>query len=456
MRRSDFFLERYRKNQVHTHTFRSVCMTSDRMHPSSTSIVSTSIVSTSFDASEGLPTRPPGTRLREVQFRTCPGSDLTLRVVRDERGSADSSSVVVDAHGVCPDGWWVVSCHDLPDRAMRLYRGSHSLRELLRRYGFQDASGCLNHRQAIARYTDERASLPSYDLRSRVPRHLHDAVGVPQFYARSGVCWYATLCLTSFANPDMAKLLFDHMPADLRALGSRCLHSREDAEAFRKKLWYEYAIGDNVDLPPERDGRNGFSEFTVLCAKMRVPMVRLREEGGLLHPMPPTVHDRNNKSHAVKKPKSLDEPHLLVLRFQDGDHQGKFPLRRKLLAMGGREYVLMGVYMGQRKCGHQIGMACPTGHWRDWVLGDADLHKDGIGPIFVHFEGPKWCDKWWDAWKQLVHVTKYGMGMGELCQISPHNFHPREIDKYRRAASSAPSPPTRGENSLDVVYRRNV
>ena len=35
---------------------------------------------------------------------------------------------------------------------------------------------------------------------------------------------------------------------------------------------------------------------------------------------------------------------------------------------------------------HQIGV-CPDGNWRHWVLGDTDMHKDGIGPIHIFFEG---------------------------------------------------------------------
>ena len=52
---------------------------------------------------------------------------------------------------------------------MRLSKGSRSLGELMRRYGFQDKSGCVNHRDAAAHF--ERATpLPSHKL--KVPSHL--------------------------------------------------------------------------------------------------------------------------------------------------------------------------------------------------------------------------------------------------------------------------------------------
>ena len=68
----------------------------------------------------------------------------------------------------------------------------------------------------------------------------------------------------------MRDLIADRCPADLRAHVDGCLHSREAAEALRKKLWYEYAVGDDVDDAPERDGRNGFTEFSVTVVNLVV------------------------------------------------------------------------------------------------------------------------------------------------------------------------------------------
>ena len=62
----------------------------------------------------------------------------------------------------------------------------------------------------------------------------------------------------------------------------------------------------------------------------------------------------------------------------------------------------LGLYQGQRKCGHQIGASSHTGSWRDWTLGDADLHKDGIND-HIRFVGDEWNgDRWWEAWRELV------------------------------------------------------
>ena len=159
--------------------------------------------------------------------------------------------------------------------------------------------------------------------------------------------------------------------------------------------------------------------------------------------MDPRVVDRKGKTVRVKHPKQLSDAHFLVLRYQDNDHHKKHPLHRRL-TVGGVRYRLVGLYMGQQKCGHQIGIACPTGRWRDWSISDADLHKDGIGPIHIHFDGPQWRTKWWDAWEELVHVTKYGMNRSEFCNLSPHNPPNHSLDRYRGTNA--------GTLSIDAVF----
>lgn len=403
----------------------------------------------SFATAHGLPQARPGARLRRIRFRTCPGGDLVLLVVRDV-------DPTLDQHGVSKDAWWVVRCSNLPDRTLRLFRGGHSLTQLLRRYGFLDASGCVNHRDATAEY--EEASHPlavGRDALARIPKHLHNAIGVPQYHPNSGVCWYAAFCWSSFANPVVRNFLTSHMPRDLRTLCETCLDAREQSLALRKRLWYDYAVGDNVEDPPEMDGRNGFTEFSVMCAKLNIPMLRFREQGGRMVAISPGLEDRRGNRVRLDPPKSPTDPHLLVLRYQDGDHHMKHPIRRRVMH-GGQRYRLLGLYMGQRKCGHQIGACSPSGHWRDWSLADADLHKDGIGPVFVYFEGDEWRDKWWAAWRELVHVTKFGPGNREFCNLSPHNERDDLLDEVPPSSSSSTKRARPGQNSIDVLYYANI
>jgi hypothetical protein len=393
-----------------------------------------------FSCASALPHAPPGRRLRRVRFRSCPGSDLELVVANDVDGA-------LDVHGVPKDAWWTVRCSDLPERHLRLFGGTRSLQELLRRYGFLDASGCVNHRDAEAVYADASAPLPASRVLEVVPSRLRDARGVPQFYKNSGVCWFATLCWTSFANADMCAFLTRHMPRDLAQLARRCLFSREAAEAFRKRLWYDYAVGDNVEDSPEMDGRNGFSEFAVLCAKLGVPMIVYRESGGRMAPVAPELTDRRGGTVRMRPPRSCREPHLLVLRYQDGDHARRHPIRRRVVHCGER-YRCVGIYKGKRKCGHQIGASFYTGHWRHVSFGDADMHKSDIGPSFSHFDGTRWRGSdWWRACNELAYVTKYGRDYREFCEFGWHNPDDKRLDAYRGGHKT-------GSLSMDIMYFR--
>jgi hypothetical protein len=387
-----------------------------------------------FDASlDRIPVAPAGQRLIRITFETCPGSDLALLVVKD-------NSRDFDEFGMPRDSWWVIRTRHLPDRTTRLMRGTHSMKEFLKRYGFMDASGCVNHQRAKASYAPQAEHLPEHRL--AVPPHLVDATGVPQFYPNSGICWYATLCWVSFSSPKMRDFMRGYLPPGLQPLCDGCLFSRDSAEALRKKLWYEYAVGDDVDDRPENDGRNGFSEFTTMCAKFGIPLHRFEELGGELVPMTGRVSDRKSQRCSIKSP-APGERHLLVVRFQDGDHK-KFPVHRSIHHEG-QAYRFVGIYAGQRHCGHQIGFSSTTGDWRDIGLTDADLHKAAIGPIFIRFDGKRWEKDWWDAWRSIVHVTKFGPGRRQFCNLSPHNEPDDSLQRYAYGRA-------KGSNSCDLVY----
>ena len=406
-----------------------------------------------YDAAVGrLPGAPQGMRVVSVRFLTCPSTSLALRL----HGVVGDANV--DARGMSANSWWTVRCTGLPDRHIRLYKGSHSLSELLRRYAFQDANGCVNPRRVTVAY-DAASATRNRDAPACVAPHLRDATGIPQFYPRSGVCWFATMCGTAFMNKQVRDIILAHLPAedaDIRDAGTRCHHDRDAAEVLRKRLWYKYGVGDDVDEPPEKDGKNGFAEFALLAAKLGIPLVRYKDKRGTLERMDPRVYpDRDEgDKRPVRLSQDVSKPHLLVLRYRDGNHQKRHPVERRVHVKGKR-YRLVGVYMGQMKCGHQIGLTSPTGEWRDGVIVDADLHKDGISPVFVRFEGDKWVHGWWKAWRDLVHITKYGMGNSEFCNLSPWNPDNRSLDVFQDAdgRASAPAPSTRnGTNSLDLVY----
>ena len=396
-----------------------------------------------FDASsQGLPVLAEDVALVKIEFGSCPSSDLRMELLSSSDGCERNGPR--DVHGMTAASWWSVRCTGVPDRVLRL-DDSRSMLELLRRYGFQDASGCVNHQRIIASYAPSTAACRPLCVSPE--RRLWR--GVPQFYPRSGVCWFAAFCWVSFANAQVRALLLAAIQdPSLRKLCEGAIYCREDAEALRKRLWYDYAVGDDVTLPPEMDGRNGFSEFCVWCAQLHVPMIRFEEcDGRLVEMRGESLRDRRGKSYRLKGPSGSEQEHLLAIRFVDGDHSRKFPACKRI-RHAGRRYRLVGFYAGQKKCGHQIGIASPSGNWRDWAISDADLHKSGISPVFIQFDKCTRQEDWWRAWKVLVHITKFGSNCSELCNHSPWNPDNNPLEQYRTVyKGTAP-----GTNSIDMVY----
>ena len=399
-----------------------------------------------FDTSSpSLPIAPSGKRIVSVTFKTCPGSDLSIDLLLVNGDSR------LDRHGMSPDSWWRIHCSDLPDRVLRLYEGECSMRNLVSRYGFLDRKGCVNHRRATIRYGSSPLPKGREIVDSTVVNHMREARGVPQFYRTSGICWYAALCIVMFSAPRVRNFVKSFLPSDLSRLCDECLFSRSSAQVLRNELWNRYSVGDNIRLNPEYDGCNGFSEFTVLCAKLGIPLVRYKESNGSFHLMSDQVSDKAQRVVQLCKV-NHNKPHFLVFRFSDGDHS-KFPLCRRIVFRG-RRYRWVGCLAGQKKCGHQIAFASSTGHWMDLVIGDADIHKDGIGPIYIRFTGKEYRkplsdgkNKWWIDLDYLIHITKFGPGNNQFCNLSPHNPSNESLDVYKGLVQRSV-----GTNSLDFVF----
>lgn len=410
---------------------KTICL-SKRYRENSTQSNNNSI---SFDASKGvIPNAPSKYRLCTIRFKSCPDTNLALTL-------SSTTSQDVDVHGMSPCSWWLIDCgDDLPQRYVMLYNGSHSMAQWLQRYAFLDATGCANHKYAEAYY--RLVTIPcAIKQPSQIPTHLADMKGIPQFFKHSGVCWFASLCTIAFADLGTRKFIQQYMPQDVRHLADTCLYNRDDAQKLRNFLWDEHAIGDNVHDVPENDGCNGSYEFILFCANFSIPLIVYNEKNGNYIPIPFTLKDKRNRS---VKMTSVDQSkdHLLLLRHVEADHK-RFPVLRRIL-VNGKRYRWVGCFAGQRKCGHQVGIASTDGSWRSLVVGDADCHKDQIGPEFIVFEGSKWKTLWWKALEYVIHVTKYGF---EYCEFCDHNLHNKKDDSLDRFKGA------NGKNSIDCLYR---
>ena len=327
------------------------------------------------------------------------------------------------ADGVYKESWWKLCDPNLPCRYLRIYNGGKSLVELLRRYAFLDSKGCLNHKRCVLHYQD---SLEEEMIPFKHP--LLASHGIPQFYKNSGVCWFASFCWNCFGNDDVRAFISSYLPSEIKEVALNSLFSVKDAEAFRKYLWYNHKIGDNVDDDPLNDGQNGCGEFIRMCSAFKIPYISWEEKHG---------------KFLKKKHANVQKKHLLIVRFIDGDHTKKYPAFKRLLCKYDRcdiRYRLFGFFAGQRKCGHQIGYVTPNRKGDLWGVIDADAHKDGIGPYF--FEPSH--EKWWEQMRDLIFVTKYGSQNSQFCPLNPWNVRNDMYDKFKGCST--------GTASMDMMF----
>lgn len=399
---------------------------------------------------------PTSTRpVDRIAYVTCPGTDLS--VVQMKRN--DSSDM--DSCGVFTDSWWCIRCTGLPTRFFRLFRGEKSLWQLLSRYAFLDATECVNHKTFDVFYVDDPES-EWVNKEIHVPYDVRDYIGVPQFHVNSGVCWYAAFCWVAFGCSPVREVVTSKLSEGMTRDALLALLQPEAAKRLRSRLWYDFSLGDDVEGRPEDDGQNGGSEFALLCAKSKLSLACLCEENGRFGVCDEPIFDHGGKRCDAKCGRN-DHPTFVMLRFVDGDHSEKFQFRRRIV-YNGNVYKLFAFFLGQLKCGHQIGMVSPTGNWRDWGVVDADAHKHGIGPMFFRIEDSSHAE-WWRKIHLMINVTKYGDGLSEFCPLSPWNKRDNFFDSYRSSTSAskhlrprkfrlARHPDGVGHCSVDAVYIR--
>lgn len=376
----------------------------------------------SFDTStSSLPFAPSNSRVSKITFNTC-NTALSLELVCDNCVDID-----IDKFGMARDSWWCVHTANLPDRQFRMTNGTMSMNGILRRYGFQDDSGCVHHNKAICHYISKK----KIENPLSVHQQFVDATGVPQFFPNSGVCWFASLCTAAFSDNKLKSILLSRMNEPMRTYADRSLFDKNHAKMFRESLWKTFKVGDNTNERPEDDGCNGATEFILMCTKLKLPVTIFHERNNQLKI---SQKSYNNKGHRRIVPLQDSESEILVIRFDDGDH-ARFPLLRRI-KFNGRRYKLSGVFLGQQKCGHQIAMGSVNGSWREWIIGDADFHKEEVGPTHIKFRGSNWNDhkEWYRAWKTMIHISKFQGG--NFCAITPHNPPNDELDCYRGAVGT--------------------
>ena len=385
---------------------------------------------------------PAGQHLRRVLIEGCSQKNgFTLALVH-------ALSEKLDNRSTCTDGVWRVMTPGVPDRLVRLFNGSESILEFLTKYSFIGRDGCsfgidtranaLANLKANATATGTSVDMRKLEgLKTRTPRFQYEPgplpistgalceagivnVGMPQPSRNSGLCWYGSLWFSTIAPERTRSILLAHF-ASCRDATSRLLtehvphilSSPERAETVRRHLFDVHNIGDNWSQNPEKDGQNGYSQFSMLCSALKFPLVTviapwLRE----------ARMDLTNSAGQRISPPPIPrggQPCLLGVRnyrttWQPPEH----------LTILGRRWTLQSAFIGSEWCGHQVALARSCGD--RWALYDSDGVRLSIGPIswkvgFEHF---------WDVLKYVIPFSNRSH-QSKFCDMSPENKHPLKL-----------------------------
>ena len=372
-----------------------------------------------------------------AKFATCKDNKLFLRIVKINDKKIE--------HGFVKSAWWIIQTPNLPNRYVKLYDGKRSVERLLQNYGFSDVSGCVHYNKGKVYTVESLSEIKECDV--NVPKDCMNIVGIPQRLENSGICWYAATCFAFFFCNQLRNLITSKMnDKELISYCNKCLYSPEISEKLRRKLWYEYAFGDEIGQPPELDGQNGLSQFCILASKFDIPMIRFFVNNGKITRLTDPVYDQKKNFCSVRdKLNYKEEPHLLVIRFYRGDNHTKFkPMRR--FVHGGVKYKLASMLLGSMHCGHQIGASSYNLMWKRWAISDSDASMFGMGPVHFCTDTPNsnLKNEWWSYWRHMIPLTIFG-SQKNFCDLSPHNRPTGELQNKPKVSDV-------GELNLDLIY----
>jgi hypothetical protein len=361
-----------------------------------------------------MPHVQPGLYLSSIRFRTCEEAQLAIYVCKT------SYEYIYDERtGVPEDAWYAIETPRLPVRFIRIFSGAEGLHDLLLRYAFHDAAGCVHEKHMQLRYSRTKETADR-DVTSVVPAHLINALGIPQFYKESGNCWFASMLWVLFANTEMRNFCAERFAlmnaSEVAEWAREAFHVPEKAQKIRAFLWNKNRIGDDITAPPREDGKNGGSELIKVANAYGIPLRVMKAEkapGGL-------------SANLEEMQSASEQDHLLLIRCQDLDHDRCVPLT-KFFREGDAAYQLVGGLIGQRECGHQQGFANVKGD--TWAVTDSDGHKmfvqkDGkwqrranMSPMYFSLQGTE-EEQFTSLFRYMIFITKYGKAYEKNCNFS--------------------------------------
>ena len=356
-----------------------------------------------------------------IRFRSCTGL-ITIQNLSS-------------AHRINNESWWVILSENRPTRFVKFSDGFQTANLFLKHYQLVDEKGCLNHN---AKWTSEKKLCTELNVPTRF-RHVN---GVPQRVYNSGLCWYCAMCFCMFFSQQMRTLLCSKLPKDMQQFCDTILVNPEDAETFRRLLYSKYSVGDKPDQNPELDGQNGFGQFCILLAKLKIPLIRILAPG--MEEIRTPVLDQDEKVCQVRyRPLSKESSILCVRCFRTQWH----PQRR--IDFDGRRYHLCCIFIGSEYCGHQIGASTCDMRVCRWACADSDASQHGIGPVFWSIRQNKnenrgaFKKRWWSMWKDMIPMTVFNSN--DICDLSPHNRESCSIKNKKKSTKP-------GVVNMDYVY----
>lgn len=356
------------------------------------------------------------------------------------------------------DDNWVLITDGRSERWVRLY-GVRALRNLVRHYGFIDAHQCLNASTRGAPSIVVHLG-PPHTVR-RAPlldglRREHLIVrGVKQRRGGGGICWYCAMVFVMLFSPQMRAMFRCRAPTALQQRLHRVLEE-SNGEGLRRYLYAAYALGDRPDQAPHLDGQNGFTQLSILLARLDIPTTRLipqpdQASAGPYYEMTDPVVDQEGKEHALRAHPRSGEAGLLVVRC----FRSKW-IPPPTITRHGRVYRLVAMLIGSEYCGHQVGASVVDAARSEvWALTDSDATQKGLGPMFWRTPRrptdteERYMRRWHRSWKMMIPTTLFGDD--QVCDLNPVNRPQRWFETSGRAADAADAADV-GRVNTDYIY----
>jgi hypothetical protein len=318
----------------------------------------------------------------------------------------------------------------------------------MKMYAYLDGEGCVNGSNGNYFYDTLKEVSHISTLQDMTPFQL-GVTGVPQRVYNSGLCWYCAMCFIMLFSKEMRELIISRSSGKLREfLSKNVLSELKHAEELRHFLYSSIALGDRPGQAPHLDGQNGFAQFCILVAHLKIPMVRFFAPEMI--PLTDDIQDQNGKMHKLIPP-TFNVPSFLVVRC----FRAKWQPHRRIVYKNIR-YRLVAIMIGSEHCGHQIGASTCDSRVCRWALSDSDGAQHGIGPMFWSITQKKtetrqaFKKRWREMWDTVIPAIHFGSG--QVCDLNPSNRPTHELERLRQRQSHKAKP---GVVNTDWIYLHN-